>query len=108
MTEEDCVISYVKGSLTESQRAQQENAIISKEKSAKELRNAYFGQDGYLQKKSEELMQPIREKVQKAIDKIAENENFMIIFDLAILQGVVYDNPKYDLSARVLEEINAK
>ena len=98
----------VKGSLTESQRAQQENAIISKEKSAKELRNAYFGQDGYLQKKSEELMQRIREKVQKAIDKIAENENFMIIFDLAILQGVVYDNPKYDLSARVLEEINAK
>ena len=98
----------IKGSLNEAQRAQQENAIIAKEKSAKELRNVYFGQDGYLQKKSEELMSPIKAKVQKAIDKIAENENFIIIFDLSILQGVVYDNPKYDLSAKVLEEINAR
>ena len=98
----------IKGSLNEAQRAQQENAIIAKEKSVKELRNVYFGQDGYLQKKSEELMSPIKAKVQKAIDKIAENGNFIIIFDLSILQGVVYDNPKYDLSAKVLEEINAK
>ena len=61
-----------------------------------------------MQKKSQELMDPIRERVDAAVKKIAENGNFMIIFDLAILQGVVYDNPKYDLSARVLEEINAK
>ena len=98
----------VKNTLTAAQQAQQENAIIAKEKSVKDLRNKYFGQDGQLQKKTEELMAPIKAKVQNAIDKIAENENFMIIFDLAILQGVVYDNPKYDLSARVLEEINAK
>lgn len=93
----------VKGSLSEQQRAQQENAIIAREKEAKELRNVYFGQEGYLQKKTEELMGPIKAKVQAAIDKIAENENFMIIFDLSVLQGVVYDNPEYDLSGKVLE-----
>lgn len=98
----------VKGSLSESQRAQQENAIIAKEKQAKELRNTYFGQDGYLQKKTEELMEPIKAKVQAAIDKIAKNEDFMIIFDLSTLQGVVYDNPQYDMSGKVLEVMDIK
>ena len=98
----------VKNSLTAAQQSQQEEAIIAREKSAKELRNTYFGQDGHLQKKSGELMMPIRAKVSEAVDKIAKNENFMIIFDLAIMQGVVYDNPQYDLSNRVLEIINSK
>lgn len=97
----------VKSTLTEAQRTQQEEAIISKERSAKELQKTYFGQDGYLQKKSEELLTPIKNKVQQAIDKIAASEDFMIIFDLAVLQGVVYDNPKYDLSAKVLAVLNA-
>lgn len=98
----------VKATLSAAQRSQQEETIIAKEKSAKELRNLYFGQDGYMQKKSQELMQPIRAKVQAAIDKIAKNENFMIIFDLALMQGVVYDNPQYDMSAKVLEIIGIK
>lgn len=97
-----------KSGMTEAQRSQQENAIIDKEKRAKELRNAYFGQDGYFQKKSEELLLPIKDKVQQAIDKIAKDENFMIIFDVAIMQGVVYDNPQYDLSTRVLELLNIR
>lgn len=97
-----------KNGMTQAQRSQQENAIIAKEKSAKELRNAYFGQDGYFQKKSEELLLPIKDKVQQAIDKIAKDENFMIIFDVAIMQGVVYDNPQYDLSSRVLEQLGIK
>lgn len=98
----------VKNTLTAAQQAQQENAIIAKEKSVKDLRNKYFGQDGQLQKKTEELMAPIKAKVQNAIDKIAENENFMIIFDLSALQGVVYESPKYDLSGKVMELMNLK
>lgn len=98
----------VKNTLTAAQQAQQENAIIAKEKSVKDLRNKYFGQDGQLQKKTEELMAPIKAKVQNAIDKIAENENFMIIFDLSALQGVVYESHKYDLSGKVMELMNLK
>ena len=98
----------VKNQLSVAQQSMQEEAIIEKEKSAKELGNRYFGQDGFMQKKSEELMQPIRAKVQEAVDKIAKNENFMIIFDLAAIQGVVYDDPQYDMSGKVLEMINAK
>ena len=98
----------VKNTLSATQQSQQEEAIIAKERNAKELRNLYFGQEGHMQKKSEELMQPIRTKVQEAVDKIAKNENFMIIFDLAVVQGVVYDNPQFDMSSKVLEMIRAK
>ena len=98
----------VKNTLSAAQQSKQEEAIIAKEKSAKELRNLYFGQDGNMQKKSEELLKPIMAKVQEAVDKIAKNENFMIIFDLSVMQGVVYDNPQYDMSGKVLEMISAK
>ena len=95
-----------KASLSEYQRSQRESEIISKERAVKELQKTYFGPDGYMQKKTEELLTPIRNKVQGAIDKIAKEEGFMLIFDLAALQGVVYDNPQYDLSARILTMLN--
>lgn len=91
-----------KAMLNESQRAQRESEIITREREVKELQKNWFGQDGTMQKKTEELLAPIRDKVQAAIDKIARQEGFMIIFDLAALQGVVYEDSGYDLSAQVL------
>ena len=76
--------------LTETERAYREQDIIKREKEVKELQKLYFGPDGYLQKKSEELLSPVKEKVQAAIDKIAKDGDFMIIFDLAAMQGVAY------------------
>lgn len=94
-----------KSTLGQSAREQRENDIIGKEKVAKELQKTYFGQDGIMQKKSEELLNPIKEKVQLAIDKVAKNGNFMLIFDLAAMQGVAYSNAGDDLSGLVVKTL---
>lgn len=92
-----------KATLGETQRAQRENEIISMERNVKEQQKTYFGQDGVMQKKSEELLNPVKDKVQQAIDKVAKDGNFMLILDLAALQGVAYSNENDNLSGTVLK-----
>ena len=83
-----------KASLSASQRQAKEEEIISKEQ--------YFGQDGLMQKKSQELVDPIKEKVQKAIDIVAEKGGYMLIIDIATSGGVVYAASAADLSSQVI------
>lgn len=92
----------VKTSLNEYQRNQRESEIINKEKSAKELQKSYFGQDGYMQKKTDELLNPIKERVQKAINQLAKQEGYTLIIDLAAAQGIIYNNTQYDLSNKII------
>jgi len=92
-----------KGTLSASARQQREDEIIKREQTVKELQKTYFGQDGLMQKKSKELLDPIMERVNAAVKKIAENDNFMIIFDTALLQGVAYARPSDDLSQAVIK-----
>jgi Outer membrane protein len=94
-----------KSSLSNQQRTQKENEIINKEKTVKELQKTYFGENGYMQKKSEELLNPIKERVDSAVKKIAQTGGYMLIIDLSIMQGVIYDDPKYDLSQKVIDMI---
>lgn len=94
-----------KGSLSAQVRAQRENEIISREQNVKELQKTYFGQDGLMQKKSEELLNPLKERVDAAIKKIAENGNFMIIFDTSLMQGVAYARESDDLSGLVIKAL---
>ena len=94
-----------KGSLSAQVRTQRENEIISREQTVKELQKSYFGQDGLMQKKSEELLNPLKERVDAAIKKIAENGNFMIIFDASLMQGVAYAKESDDLSGLVIKAL---
>ena len=94
-----------KSRMTEYQQSQKENEIIEREREVKELQNDYFGPEGVMQEKSEELLSPIRERVQQVVDKIATSNGIMLIFDTAIMQGVIYNDPSKDQSDTVLKEL---
>ena len=81
--------------------------IVDKEKEAKGLQKQRFGVDGDLFKKRQELVKPIQEKVYNAIQDIATNNNYMVIFDKAGSLTMLYVNPKYDLSDEVLDNLGA-
>ena len=91
-----------RSSMSASQRQNAENEIISKERVVQEKQKIYFGEDGIMAKKAEELLSPIRQQVDKAIAEVAARGGYDLIIDLAALQGVVYKNPALDLSAQVL------
>ena len=92
-----------KTSMSSQLRAQRENEIIEREKTVKQLQMSYFGQDGQMQKKSAELLDPIKERVDAAIAKVAAEGKYTILFDIAAMQGVAYKNADDDLSPLVIK-----
>ena len=92
-----------KGTMAQVVRAQKENEIISKEEAAKKLQESYFGENGIMQKKSQELLSPIKERVQAAIERVAKSGGYMMIVDIASQSGVIYTNSQYDLSQEVIK-----
>jgi outer membrane protein len=89
--------------LSGEMKEQRENEIVDKEKQAKALQRQYFGPEGILLKKQQEMMQPIQDKVAAAIRELAIDQNIAAVFDKAGGAGLVYINPKEDISDQVLE-----
>ncbi len=75
-----------KANLSQNERSLRENEIITKERAVKELQKKYFGQEGVMAAKSKEIMEPIMTKLKSAIEKVAQSEGFIIIFDIATAQ----------------------
>ncbi|MBI5219008.1 MAG: OmpH family outer membrane protein [Bacteroidia bacterium] len=94
--------------LSEEMKAKKENEIVAKEKLVKDKQKKYFGKDGDLFKKRQELIKPIQDEVFTAIKEIATNENYAVIFDTAGSLTMLYVDPKYDKSDEVLEKLGFK
>lgn len=95
-----------RNSMSASQRQNAENEIISKERVVQEKQRIYFGEDGIMAKKAEELLAPIRTRVDKAIADVARMGGYDLVIDLAAVQGVVYKNEALDLTKFVLVKYN--
>ena len=94
--------------LSQDMKTKREEAIILKEKEIKELQNKYFGVEGELFKKREELVKPIQDEILKAIKDIAVEGSYAVIFDTASGGNILFANPKYDISDQVLEKLGYK
>jgi outer membrane protein len=94
--------------LSQDMKAKREEAIVNKEKEMKDLQNKYFGMEGELFKKREELVKPIQDEILKAIKEIAAEGSYAVIFDTAAGGNILFANPKFDLSDQVLEKLGYK
>jgi outer membrane protein len=93
--------------LPDDLKRRKENEIIQKEQEAKALQMKFFGPEGDLFKKRQELVQPIQEKIFSAIQDIAETRNYAFIFDKASGATMLYASPRLDISDEVLDEIGS-
>lgn len=94
--------------LSQDMKTRREEEIINKEKEMKELQNKYFGMEGELFKKREELVKPVQDEILKAIKEIAAEGSYAAIFDTAAGGNILFANPKYDVSDQVLEKLGYK
>jgi outer membrane protein len=94
--------------LSQDMKTKREEAIVAKEKEMKDLQNKYFGVDGELFKKREELVKPIQDEIIKAIKEIAVDGSYAVIFDTAAGGNILFANPKFDISDQVLEKLGYK
>jgi len=94
--------------LSQDQKKKREEAIIDREKEVKELQNTYFGMEGELYKKREELVNPIQDQILNAIKEISVEGSYAVIFDTSAGSNILFANPRYDLSDQVLEKLGYK
>jgi outer membrane protein len=94
--------------LTEEMKTRREEEIDTRENEVKQLQQKYFGREGSLFKKRQELIKPIQDEVYNIVKEIATEGSYAVIFDTASGANMLYTNPKYDKSDEVLEKLGYK
>jgi outer membrane protein len=94
--------------LTEELKKKKEDDIMNREKEAKELQKKYFGKDGELFKKRQELVKPIQDDVYNAIKELSVDGGYSVVFDTSAGESIIFSDPKYDRSDAVLEKLGYK
>jgi len=94
--------------LSEDMKRKREDVIISKEKDYKELQRKYFGPNGDLFKKRQGLVKPIQDDIFNAVQELATDGSYAVIFDKAGGTTLFFTNPRYDLSDQVLQKLGYK
>ena len=89
--------------LTNEMRTKREEAIVTKENDAKDLQQKYFGPKGELYIKRQELIKPIQDKIYDAIQQLAVNSKYAIVFDSSSDLIMLYKNNNLDKSDKVLD-----
>ena len=94
--------------LSEDMKRKREDVIITKEKEYKELQRDYFGPSGELFKKRQSLVKPLQDDIFSAVEEIANEGAYAVIFDKAGGTSLFVTNPKFDLSDQVLQKLGYK
>lgn len=91
--------------LNDDMRKKREDEIMLKEKAAKDLQKQYFGYEGDLFKKRQELVKPVQDKVYNAVQKMAVARGYDLVLDKAGGVTMFYADPKLDRSDEVLKSL---
>ena len=89
--------------LTEEMKSAREDMIFAEEKKVQDLQMKYFGPEGMLFSKRQELIKPIQDKIYDAIQQVATNNKYSVIFDSSSDLIMLYTNNNLDKSDKVLE-----
>ncbi|WP_025763040.1 OmpH family outer membrane protein [Dyadobacter tibetensis] len=91
--------------LTEDLKRKRQAEIQSKEIEAREYNSKIFGMDGLMFQKKKELMKPVLERVQRAVNKVCSQRRIDFMFDKSSDMGMLYTNPRHDYSDYIIEEL---
>jgi outer membrane protein len=91
--------------MTDQTRVELEQELVKLEQQIAEYREKKFGTNGELFQKQDELMKPVQNRVFKAIEEIALEEDFDYVFDRSGDIMLLFAKEEHDITARVLESL---
>jgi outer membrane protein len=94
--------------LSESARAERQDAIMNKEKTVRELQKQRFGPEGDLFRRRQELVQPIQDQVYSAIEEYAGDRGYDAIFDKSGSAGIIFASDDLDKTSEILRSLDLK
>lgn len=89
--------------LTPEMRQKREQEIVEKEQSLRDFQRERFGFEGQLYEKRKELVKPIQDKIYKAVEEVAKDGLYAVIFDRTSELIMLYADERFDKSDDVLE-----
>jgi len=89
--------------LSEEKKKEKEAAIRAKQEALDAYTRQVYGPGGSAEKKQETLVGPLLENVNKAIEAVAIENGYDVIFTLQ--SGLGYINPSFDVTDKVLEQL---
>lgn len=94
--------------LTEAQKKNREAELQKREVDANELQRKYFGPEGVMLRKREELLKPFYDQIFSAVKELASDGSYSLILDKANNPSVMFASPKIDKSDEVLQKLGYK
>jgi len=91
--------------LSEAKRKEKEQQLETKKQTYRKFFDEIFGPDGRVEKKNAELTKPILDKINAALEKIANQDGYAFIFD-AVNGNIAYAKKTFDITDKVLTELN--
>jgi outer membrane protein len=91
--------------MTDQTRTEAEKELAELERNISAFRDKKFGPKGELFQKQDELMKPLQNKIFNVIQEIAADEDLDFVFDRSGDIMFLYAKPDYDLTAKVLEQL---
>ncbi|OGU55628.1 MAG: molecular chaperone Skp [Ignavibacteria bacterium RBG_13_36_8] len=83
-----------------------QQTLVQQQQKIQDFEQQKFGQqNGEIYKKQEELLNPVRQKVYAAIDKVAQEEGLHFIFDKAGDVILLFADPSFDMTYKVLDKL---
>ena len=86
-------------------QTEKENELRQMELSIQKFQMEKFGPEGEIYKLQAQMMKPISDKIQVAIDIVGKEQGYDIILD-ALSGAIVYALPQHNLTEAVIEELN--
>lgn len=91
--------------LTKPLQEERQKSLDKRYKDFLDLQNKYFGPNGMLFTKRAELLEPVLEKLTKAIDKVSKKKKLKFLFDKSSDLRIVYVDEAHNYNDYVLQEL---
>ena len=91
--------------LSESGKKEAEDRITARKRERQQRVEQIFGEGGIAERRNNELLAPIMEKLRTVLDRIAVDQNYTVIFDAAS-SGIVWAQERLDITLEVIVEMN--
>ena len=101
-------INYLKKNeilLPEEIKKEKELEIANLQNELRKFQSDKFGVGGDLFKKRKELIQPIQRKIYKAIESLADDNNYSFVLDKSKNSNILFADPKYDKSDAIIRKL---
>lgn len=91
-----------KSMMPQDKQQKEEEGLQSQNMLMMQYQEEKFGQQGELNKVREELLDPIRSKIRKAIEAVAKDEKIVLVVDK---MAAIYSDTSIDITFRVIDKI---